>query len=379
MSKSFDVVIIGAGFLGLSTAYELSKQGIKTLLLDAGDISGGTSASCSGRAQTCEGHLDPLNIELIISGMQRHDSLEEELGQQYAWRRSGLFLIIRTQKSWDYWQNRLEQLNAAGIPTEVVDRAALQAAEPYMNTNDLLGAVYTKEGMLNPLRYCLAYAAAARRNGAVVQGRSRVIGLSVRNGHIVEVKTPQQNFFCGQVAVMAGAWSPELTRMVDIDLPIFHAHAEAMITEPIPARIFHNVEISDFYDTIHGKEKAVAIGIHPDPHGSLDISEAVTKSEQCHKGVSVFGLTTLAKELSLLYPFLAHVRVLRGWGRPTSFTADDEPIVGWVPPLDNLFVAASLLETITAVPVLSEWMALMLQGKQTPMSLELYSPARFLS
>lgn len=365
--------------MGLSTAYELSKQGIKTLLLDAGDIGGGTSASCSGRAQTCEGHLDPLNIELIVSGLRRHDELEKELGEHYDWRRSGLFLIIRTQKSLDYWQNRLTKLNATGISTEIIDRQTLQSAEPHMNTHGLIGAVYTLEGMLNPLRFCQAYAAAASRNGAVIQGRSKVIGFSIKNKRIITVKTSHQEFSCDKVAIMAGAWSPELTRIVDIDLPIYHAHAEAMITEPIPTRIFHNVEISDFYDTIHGKEKAVAIGVHPDPHGSLDISEAVTRSASCHKGVSVFGLTRLAWELRQLYPFLDNVRIIRGWGRPTSFTPDDEPVVGWIPQLDNVFIAASLLETITAIPVLSEWMALLLQGNQTPMPMDLFSPARFLS
>ena len=57
-----DVIIIGGGFLGVSAAYEAAKAGLRTLLLEAGDLGSGTSGSCSGRAQVCEGHLDPLNI-----------------------------------------------------------------------------------------------------------------------------------------------------------------------------------------------------------------------------------------------------------------------------------------------------------------------------
>lgn len=66
--QTFDVIIIGGGFLGISTAYQLAKSGVKTLLLEAGDVGSGTSGSCSGRAQVCEGHLDPLNITLIRDG-----------------------------------------------------------------------------------------------------------------------------------------------------------------------------------------------------------------------------------------------------------------------------------------------------------------------
>ena len=142
--------------------------------------------------------------------------------------------------------------------------------------------------------------------------------------------------------------------------------------------IYHNVELADFYETIHGKDKAVAIGVHPQLNGSLDISEAVTTTDQLHKGVSAWGVTSISKDLVRLYPFLEKVRIVRTWGRPTSFTPDEEPLIGWVPELDNLFVATSLVITITTVPLLSEWMALMIQGKQPPVSLEEYSPARFI-
>lgn len=377
LTNNFDVIIIGGGFLGLSSAYELAKQGVRTLLLEAGDIGSGTSASCSGRAQVCEGHLDPLNIQLITDGLKRHETLEEELGQTYDWRKSGLFLIIRTQDSWNHWQNRASILTPAGIPTEVVDRKVLQKAEPNMNTNGLLGAVYAVEGMINPLKFSLAYAAAARRNGAIIQGNSQVTGFEMSNNRITAVQTKLGKFLCDTVAVMTGAWLPQTTKMANIELPIRHTHAEAVVTEPIPAMIFNNVEISDFYATIHGKQRAVAIGVHPDLHGSVDITEAVTKTDQYHKRVSAWGITALAKELIQLYPFMDKVRVVRSWGRPTCFTPDEEPIIGWVPQLKNMYVAASLVETITAVPLLSEWMASSLQGKKPPSSLDQFSPSRF--
>lgn len=377
LSSSFDVIVIGGGFLGLSSAYELAKQGAQVLLLEAGDIGSGTSASCSGRAQVCEGHLDSINIQLIVDGLQKHEVLEEELGQSYDWRKIGLYLIIRTQSSWDYWQNRAATLTMQGIPTQVVDQKTLQTAEPNMNTNGLLGAVHTVEGMINPLKFSLAYASAARKYGAVIQGHSRATNFEMNKNRVVAVQTRNERYTCDKVAVMTGAMVSETLKLAGTSLPVQYTHAEAVVTEPIPPMIFNNIEISDFYETIHGKQRAVAIGVHPDLHGSIDISEAVTVTDHFHKNVSAWGITALAKELIELYPFMSKVRVVRSWGRPTSFTPDEEPIIGWMPQLENVFVATSLVETITAVPILSEWMAMMMLDKNPPTSLDQFAPSRF--
>ena len=59
-----------------------------------------------GRAQVCEGHLDPLNIKLIRDGLIKHETLEEELGESYDWRRIGLFLLIKNEELWKRWEER---------------------------------------------------------------------------------------------------------------------------------------------------------------------------------------------------------------------------------------------------------------------------------
>ncbi|MCA2003048.1 MAG: FAD-binding oxidoreductase, partial [Chloroflexi bacterium] len=345
----------------------------------AHEVGGGTAASCSGRAQVCEGLLDPLNIRLIVEGLSRHQSLEEELGCRYDWRMTGLFLIIRAQSSREAWLQRAAALTANGIPTEVVDRETLQKAEPNMNAAGLLGAVYAREGALNPLKFSLAYAAAARRRGAVILGHSPVTGFERRGRRIVAVCAREKSFSCDKVAVMTGAWMAETVRLADVNLPVRFTHAEAMVTERIPRMIFNNVEISDFYETIHGKRRAVAIGVHPQLDGSVAVSESVTQTPLLDKRVSAWGLTALAKALADLYPFMKKARVVRAWGRPTSFTPDGEALVGWLPQFDNLFVAGSLVETITVVPVLSEWIAAMMTGGEAPYSLNQFSPARFFS
>jgi sarcosine oxidase subunit beta len=211
--QNFDVIIIGGGFLGVSTAYQLSKAGVRTVLLDKGNIGSGTSGACSGRAQVSEGHLDPLNVQLIRDGFKAHETLEQELELEYEWRKIGLFLLLRNEKMWQLWKERSTTLSTLGIPTEIIDRESVQKAEPNLNTRGVLGAAYSVEGMLNPLRFVQAYAGAAQRSGAVLLRDSEVVGMEVRNRKVTLVKTANDAYSAGTVAVMAGAWEHLVTRM----------------------------------------------------------------------------------------------------------------------------------------------------------------------
>jgi len=137
--------------------------------------------------------------------------------------------------------------------------------------------------------------------------------------------------------------------------------------------------LANFYETIHGKERAVSVGFNRDAHGALVVTEAVTKTTELHRRSSAWGLAGMAADLLRLYPGLAGVRVVRGWAVPTAYTPDDEPLVGWVPGRDNLFVAAAFMETITAVPLVSEWMSSMILGEAQAVDLSAYAPSRFLT
>jgi sarcosine oxidase subunit beta len=231
--------------------------------------------------------------------------------------------------------------------------------------------------MLNPLRFVHAYARAAVQQGAVLRPHSTVVAMDVQNNKITAVRTATETFYAEKVAVMAGAWESEVTRLAGVEIPLQNTHAESLITEQIPRMIFNNVGLSDSYEIINGKDRAVAIGIIPEPNGTVEIAEAVFRTDEKHQRVSAWGISAMAVEMVKIFPFLRNVRVTRSWGRPTSFAPDEEPIIGWVPQLDNMYVATSLVETITTVPLLSDWMSLMIQGQKPPLSLDLYSPARF--
>jgi sarcosine oxidase subunit beta len=376
--QSYDIIVVGGGFLGLSTAYHLAGMGASVCLLEAGDLGSGTSATCSGRAQVSEGHLDDLNILLIREGLARFDGLQEELGMGFEWQRMPYLCLIRSEHLWDSWAERAAVLTPAGIPVELIGAEQLQREAPHLNMDGMLGAAVSLEGLLNPFRFCWAYAQAAHRNGVDLRPRTPVTAMQVTERGITAVQAGSEWLSAGAVAVMCGAWTPQVTAMAGADVPVHCTHAEAYITEPMPGLFHHTYGLADFYETIHGKERAVAIGFSPEPNGTLIITEAVTRSPDIHRGASFYGVTKISRELQRLFPVLAGARVVRSWGAPTAFTPDEEPVIGWLPTRNNLFVAASLVETITTVPLLGEWMATMLLGGEPPHSLAQFDPARFV-
>jgi sarcosine oxidase subunit beta len=201
--------------------------------------------------------------------------------------------------------------------------------------------------------------------------------MRVEGQQVTAVRAGSTWFEADRVAVMCGAWTPRVAALAGAQVPLSHTHAEAFITEPLSLPLHNTIELADFYERIHGRDRAVAVGFSPDPHGALIVTEAVAKTEALHRRSSAWGLAGMAAELLQLYPALAGARAVRTWAIPTAFTPDDEPIVGWLPERDNLFVAASFLETITAVPVASEWLASMILGEEVPVDLAPFAPDRF--
>jgi glycine/D-amino acid oxidase-like deaminating enzyme len=259
----------------------------------------------------------------------------------------------------------------------VIDKKSAQEAEPALNLDDYIGASYSVEGLLNPMLFCRAYTNAAQRYGAEVLTHAPVTSMAVQGNRVVSVEANGQHYYGDKVAVMAGAWTPVVTRMAGVEVPIKHSHAEAFITEPMPKVLNNTFGLADFYDIIHSSPQAVAIGASQTKDGTLLVTESVEATDELHGRTSMWGISGMAVELGKLFPAIKKARVVRTWGRPTSYAPDEQPLIGWVPPLENFFTATSMMETITTVPLVSGWMADMLLGKELEVSLAPFDPARF--
>lgn len=375
-ATNFDAVIIGGGYAGSAVAYRLACRGATVLLLEAQTIGSGASGASAGRAQVSESHRG-AHFELVLDGLAQLETLEQELEADFEWRRLGNLMLIERDNHWQWWSEQVAFLQTRRVPAKMLNRADLQKAEPLLNAGKFLGAAWCLEGHLNPLKYCQAFARAARRRGAVIKQHTPVTGFERQGRRITGVHTPSGSFSAGVVLAAAGAWSGKLLQLAGASLPVQFTHAEAFISQPLPRLIHNHVGLADFYETIHTQARAVSVGVAQQQCGTLLVTEAVEMTPNIHRGNSYWGAPAIARDLLALFPALSGARIVRAWAAPSPFLPDEQPAIGPLPDFDNLFVATCFHLTITTIPVLSRMIAKMLVGESTTPWPPEFNPARF--
>jgi glycine/D-amino acid oxidase-like deaminating enzyme len=377
--RTCEVLIIGGGLAGTAVAYNLAKAGADVLLLEAGSICSGTSGACAGRAQLIESETEEY-LDLALEGFEVLGRLSVELEADLEWELPGHLTLLFTEDQQRQYAALTGRLNRHGVEAAMLDRPALHEAEPKLAMGDCLGAAYSKEGRLNPLALCMGFARAARRHGAMLRTRMAVSGFERQAGRIKVVRAGHEQFSAGTVLLAAGAWTGKLAASAGSQLPMRFSHAEAVVSEPLPRLIFHHIGMSGFYEAVHGQERTVTLGVGQHRNGTLMISNAIQKADTIDMRSTAWGLPALAKALASFLPCLKDIGMVRTWAAPSPYLPDYQPAIGWVPGLDNLYVAAGFHLAVSTIPLLAERIAkAVLNRGAAPQesSLSPFSPERF--
>lgn len=375
---TYDVIVIGGGMAGASITYHLTRLGAKTLLLEKNELGSGSTAACAGRIQVSEAQPG-LNLQFVQMGLIRWMELETELEFDLGWGRHGNLLLINTGAQWAAWSERAAWFKSLGLQVEMVSVNDIRRIEPGLNTIGFLGGVFDQEeGHCDPFSFVFGYARQARRLGADIRQHTPAMGFETNGSRLTGVKTPTETFVAGQVVLANGAWSPKLGKMIGVDIPMQHTHAEAIITEKTTPLVRNHIGLADFYETIHGSPQAVSVGFRQHPNGTILITEAVDAHRQFQRRNTAWGPAGMADDLLKLFPGLGRVRIVRSWARPTPFAVDEEPLIGYAPELHNLYLALYFHLSLTTLPAVSPLIAADVLGLPYEPSLAPFSPARFL-
>ena len=214
-----EVVVVGGGVIGSSVAFHLAEAGVDVCLLERSELASGSTSRAAGgvRAQ----FSDPLNISLGLRSIEAYTNFAERPGAEIDLKQVGyLFLLDRPEDVASFEQSIALQ-NEHGVPSRFVDLEEVQRLCPIAGLEGVLAATFSPlDGHASPEAVVQGYAAGARRHGATVATGCALDGIDLVGGEIRGVRTRSGRIETTTVVCAAGAWSPDIARMVGVELPV---------------------------------------------------------------------------------------------------------------------------------------------------------------
>jgi glycine/D-amino acid oxidase-like deaminating enzyme len=230
---SADVIVIGGGIVGVSTAYHLSRRGVSVALLEKGRIAGEQSGRNWGFIRR-QGR-DPAEIGLAARANALYAALEDELGEPVGWVRAGNLRVAEDEAKMDQYRRWFADTDAGRtLGTRLVSGADIRELLPQMQP-DWVGGIYTAEdGHADPERVTRAIAAAAATSGAAIEQGVTVVGVECSGDRVTGVRTTEGRRSAGVVVCAAGIWTDRLLRPHGVSLPVRWVRGTVAATRPLP-------------------------------------------------------------------------------------------------------------------------------------------------
>jgi len=230
-----DVVVIGGGIIGASTALELAERGVSVLLCEKGQIGAEQSSRNWGWVRIAM--RDPREIPLMAEANRIWQGLDARTGRKTGYIKAGIFYPAATDKIRDNFQTWAKHLQPHQIEGRIVTGAEMDALMPGHQMGHQTGfaaGLYTPgDGRAEPQLVTPAIAEAARDAGAHLMTRCAVRSLDITAGRITGVITERGKVACEQVVMAGGAWSRLFSGNAGIELPQLKVQGSVIRTTPV--------------------------------------------------------------------------------------------------------------------------------------------------
>lgn len=352
-----DVVVIGGGIAGASTAYHLAQGGRRVTLLERGDIASEASGVNAGSIGALGwGRAPDLQSTLAMGSLEIFRSLQIDLGYDIEFRQSGALQAIQTEAQYQFARDQVLALRANGYTVELLSTREARSLEPEL-APELLGVVHSPlRAQADPRKATRALAHAAERAGARVLTGCEVTAIR-RSGGGYRVVTSEGEHGTDTLVIAAGAWCNPVGRLLGLDIPIVPVRGQMWATGPLPPRVFR--VISSAESGFHWHHETPPRGEPPAlTHRSGARVTRHLYGRQTQSGEIIFGgdreivgldlspdptgIESNKKHAGEVLPLLGDQPVRRTWAGLMPFPPDGDPIIGRLPERPGCFVVTGL-------------------------------------
>jgi len=340
--KSWDVIVVGAGIIGVSLALELRQRGATVLLLDRAEPGSEASSDAAGMLAAADPETSEALRPLVIASARIFPAFVQQVEaageMQVGFRRTGTIALLPE--------------NVAPPEYRSLSVAELQRLEPLIRAAGH-SAFFVQEDSVDPLLLMRAALAAARNLGAEIRTHTEVIEIR-RGDNTVKVVTQAETFSTAAALDCRGAWSgaPVSPRKGQM----FYVYPEASILQ-------HVLRAPEVY-------------IVPRSAGKILIG-ATVEDVGFDKSVSAATIRELQSAAAKYVPALASAPITQSWAGLRPGTPDDLPILGPTN-IPGVFVATGHFRNgILLAPITAQIVADLIQGRPSPIDIHSFSPYRF--
>lgn len=337
-----EIVVIGGGIIGCSTAYHLARDHkADVILLEQGTLTSGSTWHAAGLVGQLRSSASITRV--LKYSVDLYKGLEAETGLATGWKMTGCLRLATNADRWTEFRRLATTAKSFGMDMHLLTPQEVKAMWPLMTVDDLVGASWLPtDGQASPSDITQSLARGARMHGAKIVENVRVTGFDIEDGRIRRVRTTLGDIACEKVVNCAGQWARQVGAMAGINVPLQPVKHQYIITEMVPGLATDAPTIRDPDRRTYFKEEVGGLvmgGYEPNPQpwttGDVPDDFAYRLFDDDFDHFEQHMEQAIAR-----VPALEKVGVKQMINGPESFTPDGNFILGVAPECRNMFVGA---------------------------------------
>lgn len=343
-----DVVVVGAGIIGVACAEALTASGVRVMVVDQGTPASATTAAGEGNVLVSDKEPGP-ELELAKASRETWPALladlREELGAAVAeaeWEEKGGLVVATGADAAEPLAAFAATQRAAGVRAEEISPTEALTLEPHL-TREVTAAIhYPDDAQLQPVLAATTLLAAVRARGNEVYQRTTALGVERgASGSVTGLRTNRGTIPCTAIVNACGPWAGAFAEAAGAPIAVRPRRGIVLVTAPLPpGTVRRKVYDADYVGAVaSGDADLQTSTVVESTRGGTVLIGSSRQRVGFDETVRVDVLTTIAGKAVGLFPRLTNVAVMRAYGGFRSYAPDHLPVIGADPRVPGLWHA----------------------------------------